>query len=86
MYLLVTRVVAWLRLSHRKESWKSAEILLLRYQLTVLQRQIDARAKPTWADRALLSVLFSVIPEGPSGRMTDDRCAGYGAALSRYPK
>ena len=63
VYLLVTRMFSWLRLSRREESWKSAEILLLRHQLSVLQRQIDARPKTTWADRALLSVLFSVIPK-----------------------
>ena len=63
LYLLVTRVFAWLRLSRREESWKSAEILLLSHQLTVLRRQIDARPKTTWADRALLSALFGVIPK-----------------------
>src|SRR5665213_2455084 len=63
LYLFVTRMFAWLRLSRREESWKSAEILLRRHQLTVLQRQIDARPKPTWADRALMSALFGVIPK-----------------------
>src|SRR5664280_101185 len=62
LYLLVTRMFAWLRLSRREESWKSAEILLLSHQLTVLRRQIDARPKTTWADRALMSALFGVIP------------------------
>ena len=39
VFLLITRTVSWLRLSRRKEAWKTAEILLLRHQLTVLQRQ-----------------------------------------------
>src|SRR5674476_870198 len=82
LYLLVTRMFAGLRLSRREESWKSAEILLLRHQLTVLQRQIDARPKTTWADRALLSVLFGVIGEGPTDRIADDYSARYGPALA----
>ena len=43
VYLIITRLFAWLRLSRRDESRKSAEILLLRQQLTVLQRQHTAR-------------------------------------------
>ena len=46
----------------REESWKSAEILLLRHQLRVLQRQVDCRPKLTWADRALIALLLDVIP------------------------
>jgi putative transposase len=38
LYLIITRLFAWMRLSRRDESRKSAEILLLRHQLTVLQR------------------------------------------------
>lgn len=36
LYLFVTRLLGWLRLSRRAEAWKSAEILLLRHQLGVL--------------------------------------------------
>ena len=39
VFLLITRVAAWLRLSRREEAWKTAEILILRHQLAVLQRQ-----------------------------------------------
>jgi len=63
VYLTVGRLFAWLRLSRRKESWKSAEILLLRHQLTVLQRQVEARPKMTWPDRALIALLLEVIPK-----------------------
>src|SRR5665647_484625 len=62
LYLLVTRGLAWLRLSRCEEAWKCAEILLLRHQLTLLRRQVDVRPKMTWADRALLAVLVGVIP------------------------
>jgi hypothetical protein len=38
VFLLIRRAAAWLRLSRRKEAWKTAEILILRHQLAVLQR------------------------------------------------
>ena len=55
--LLITRVAAWLRLSRREESWKTAEILILRHQLAVLQRRQPRRPKLNWADRALLGLI-----------------------------
>ena len=61
--LLITRVAAWLRLSHRGETWKTAEILILRHQLTILQRRCPHRPKLNWADRALLVTLLGVIPK-----------------------
>jgi putative transposase len=54
-FLLLTRVTAWLRLSQREEAWKTAEILILRHQLAVLQRRQPRRPHLTWADRALLA-------------------------------
>ena len=62
VFLLITWVAAWLRLSRRKDAWKTAEILILRHQLTVLQRRQPRRPKLNWADRALLATLLSVIP------------------------
>jgi hypothetical protein len=38
-FLLIMRVAAGLRLSRREEMWKTAEILILRHQLSVLQRR-----------------------------------------------
>ena len=61
VFLLITRVVAWLRLSRREEAWRITEILILRHQLAVLQR--PCRPKLNWADRALLATLFSLIPK-----------------------
>src|SRR5258708_3732445 len=63
VFLLITRVAAWLRLSRREEAWKTAEILILRHQLAVLQRQQPGRVKLNWADRALLAALPGVIPK-----------------------
>ena len=63
VFLLTTRLAAWLRLSGREETWQTAEILILRHQLAVLQRRQPRRPKLTWADRALLATLLSVIPK-----------------------
>src|ERR1035441_8080172 len=58
VFLLATRLAAWLRLSRREETWKTAEILILRHQLAVLQRRQPRRPKLTWAVRALLAALL----------------------------
>ena len=63
VFLLITRTAAWLRLSRREEAWKTAEILMLRHQLAVLQRRQPGRPKLNWADRALLAILLGVIPK-----------------------
>jgi hypothetical protein len=63
VFLLITRVVAWLRLSRREEAWRITEILILRHQLALLQRQQPCRPKLNWADRALLAILLGVIPK-----------------------
>src|SRR5260370_25777252 len=62
VFLLITRLAAWLRLSRRKEAWKTAEILILRHQLAVLQRRQPRRPNVNWADRALFATLLGVIP------------------------
>ena len=63
VFLLITRVAAWLRLSRREERWKTAEILILRHQVAVLQRRQPYRLKLNWADRALLAALLGLIPK-----------------------
>jgi hypothetical protein len=61
-FLLITRVVSWLRLSQREETWKTAETLILRHQLAVLQRRQPRRPILNLADRALIAALAGVIP------------------------
>ena len=61
--LLITRLASWLRLSRRGEACKTAEILILRHQLAVLQRRQPRRPRLSWADRALLAALLGVIPK-----------------------
>src|SRR6266567_2277532 len=63
VFLLITRTASWLRLSQREETWKTAEILLLRHQLAVLQRRQRRRPDLDWADRALHATLLAVIPK-----------------------
>ena len=46
VYLLITQVAARLQLSRREEMWETAEILILRYQFSVLQRRQPRRTKP----------------------------------------
>jgi len=57
VFLLITRVAAWLQLSRREDAWKTAESLILRHQFAVLQRRQPRRPKLNWADRALLAAL-----------------------------
>ena len=63
VFLLITRMTSWLRLSRREEAWKTAEILILRHQLAVLQWRQPRRPNLDWADRALLATLLAVIPK-----------------------
>jgi putative transposase len=62
MFLLAARVAAWLRLSQQEEAWKTAEILILRHQLAILQRRQPRRPKLNWADQALIATLLGVMP------------------------
>src|SRR5690242_821204 len=62
VFLLITRLASWLRLSRREETWQTTEILILRHQLAVLQRRQPRCPNLNWADRALLAALLSVIP------------------------
>ena len=64
VFLLITRLTAWLQLSRREQTWKTAEILILRHQLALLQRQQPRRPNLDWADRALLATLLAVLPKG----------------------
>ena len=62
VFLLITRMTSWLRLSRREEAWQTAEILILRHQLAVLQRRQPRRPNLHWADRALLATFHTLVP------------------------
>jgi hypothetical protein len=56
LYLIFARLCDWLALLPRSDSAKNAEILVLRHQIAVLQRQVRA-PRLSWADRAILAAL-----------------------------
>ena len=62
-YLAVLRVFGWLALLARSDRAKDAEILILRHQVVVLQRQAGT-PKLSRADRAILSALAQLLPCG----------------------
>jgi putative transposase len=64
-YLAVLRVFGWLALLARSDRVKDAEILILRHQVAVLQRQTGT-PKLSWADRAVLAALPACCPAGIS--------------------
>jgi transposase len=66
IFLIVSRAVSLLGLSQRESWWKDAEILMLRHQLTVAERERPrARARLTWPDRAWLALLAGTVPAEP---------------------
>jgi hypothetical protein len=55
--------VSLLGLSRRESWWKDAEILMLRHQLAVTQRQQPrVHSRLTWPDRAWLALLAGTVP------------------------
>jgi putative transposase len=63
IFLIVTRAVSLLGLSRREEWWKYAEILMLRHQLAVAQRERPrAHSHLTRPDRAWLALLAGTVP------------------------
>jgi hypothetical protein len=61
LYLLMTRLLAWMALLARGGGSKDVEILVLRHEVAVLRRQIG-RPKPDWADRAMIAALTRLLP------------------------
>jgi putative transposase len=61
LYRLVHRVIEVVRVHRMNAVAKDAEILVLRRQLAVLQRQV-ARPCFDWSDRALVSALARLVP------------------------
>jgi putative transposase len=74
VFLLITRAVSWLRMSGRDEAWKTAEILILRHLLAVLQRRQPRRPKLTWGGSG---------PAGDPARR-DTESASSGAAVAGH--
>ena len=63
IFLVVSRAMSLIRLSQREAWWKDAEILMLRHQLAVAQRERPrAHSRLMWTDRALLALLAGTLP------------------------
>ena len=54
--LILTRLCGWLTLLPRSGNVKNTEILVLRHQIAVLQRQVRS-PRLSWAGRAVLAAL-----------------------------
>ena len=59
--MAVLRVFGWLALLARSNRAKDAEILILRHQVAVLQRQVKT-PRLSWADWAVLAALTRLLP------------------------
>jgi len=67
IFLVVSGAMSLIGLSRRESWWKDAEILMLRHQLAVAQRQRQrprVHARLTWPDRAWLALLAGTLPIG----------------------
>ena len=67
-YLVVLRVFGWLALLARSDRAKDAEILILRDQVAVLQRQVKT-PQLSGADRAVLAALARLLTRGERGQL-----------------
>ena len=67
-YLAVLRAFGWLALPARSDRAKDAEILILRHQVALLQRQVTTSRLP-WADQAILSVLARLLHRSHLGQL-----------------
>src|SRR3954453_23367810 len=57
----MSKLLGWLVLRARSDTSKEIELLVLRHQLTVLQRRTP-RPRMSWTDRALIAALTRLLP------------------------
>jgi putative transposase len=62
VYLSLCRLFGLVRSARRSESDKDIEIMVLRHQVRILQRQLHARVRHRPSDRAILAALSRLLP------------------------
>jgi hypothetical protein len=92
VFLLIMQVASWLRLSRRKEAWKTAEILILRHQVIRRAHLVPAANLPAvLAWQANGSEVDTVLVDGevvvrhgrPTYLTTEEEQALYAGASAR---
>ena len=61
IYQVFAKLLSWMVLHARSDTAKEIEILVLRHQLTVLQRR-NPRPRTSWTDRAVITALTRLLP------------------------
>jgi hypothetical protein len=61
IYVMLTKLLAWIVLRARADTTKEIEILVLRHQLAVLRRRTP-RPPMRWTDRAVIAALTQLLP------------------------
>ena len=61
IYVTLSKLVSWMVLRTRSDTAKEVEILVLRHQLAVLQRDAP-RPRMSWTNRALIAALTRLLP------------------------
>ena len=83
IYLIVFRAVSVLDLSRRESWWKDAEILMLRHQLAVAQRERPrAHSRLAWPDRAVAGAAGRDAAHGAADGDAADRDSRHDLALA----
>jgi len=62
LYIGLCRILSFVGSARRGDSDKDIEIMVLRHQVRILQRQLNARVRYRPADRAILAALSRLLP------------------------